>query len=196
MSKALLLLADGAEEMEAVIAADVLRRAGVEVTIAATGAEREVTASRGVRLLADALLADVSPADFDALVLPGGAGGARRLAADAGVLQLVRRFAAAQKTVAAVCAAPMVLKAAGVLGGVRVTSNPAVRGDLCAGTEERKDGRPVVCDDRVVEDGSFITSQGPGTTMEFALAIARRLAGAAAARQVAQGLVLPSGSGW
>jgi transcriptional regulator GlxA family with amidase domain len=89
-----------------------------------------------------------------------------------------------------------VLKAAGVLGGVRVTSHPAVRGDLCAGTEERKDGRPVVCDDRVVEDGAFITSQGPGTTMEFALAIARRLAGAAAARQVAQGLVLPSGSGW
>ena len=194
MSKALLLLAEGAEEMEAVIAADVLRRAGVEVTIAATGAGREVTASRGVRLVADALLAEVRPDDFDALVLPGGAGGAKRLAADKRVLEIVRRFAAAKKTVAAVCAAPLVLKAAGVLDGVRVTSHPAVRSDLHGKTEGLKDGRPAVCDDRVVEDGVFITSQGPGTTMEFALAIARRLVGEEAARKVAEGLILPLGT--
>ena len=199
MSKALVLLAEGAEEMEAVIAADVLRRAGVEVTIAAIGTVREVTASRGVRLVADVLLAEVRPVDYDALVLPGGAGGAKRLASDGRVLEIVRQFVAAQKTVAAVCAGPLVLQAAGVLSGVRATCHPGVREQFAGKTEERKDGRaetatgPRVCDDRVVEDGVFITSQGPGTSMEFALAIARRLVDEATARKVAEGLILPRG---
>ena len=185
MAKVLMVLADGVEEMEAVIVADVLRRAGLEVTLAATGRTCEVTASRGVRLVADMLLDAVQPSAFDALVIPGGANGVNRLKADPRVLDLIRERTAAHKLVAAVCAGPLVLQAAGVLHGVRVTSHPSVRQQL-AGV--------AVCDDRVVEDGLFITSQGPGTSMEFALAVVCRLVGAGTARTVAAGLILPAGS--
>ncbi len=185
MAKALMLLADGVEEMEAVIVADVLRRAGVEVTLASVGGTCEITASRGVRLVADTLLQAVQPERFDALVIPGGANGVNRLKADPRVLDLVRGWTAAHKPVAAVCAGPLVLQAAGVLNGTRVTSHPSVRQQL-AGI--------AVCDERVVEDGLFITSQGPGTSMEFALALACRLVGAGTARAVAAGLILPAGS--
>lgn len=184
MAKALMVLADGVEEMEAVIVADVLRRAGVDVTLAAIGTAREVTASRGVRLVADTLLDGVRPDEFDALVIPGGANGVKRLMADHRVLELARRSVAARKLVAAVCAGPLVLQAAGVLAGVRITSHPAVRSQLSG---------MLVCDERVVEDGLFITSQGPGTSIEFALTVARRLVGAETAQQVATGLVLPPG---
>lgn len=181
MVKALVLLAEGVEEMEAVIAIDVLRRAGVEAVTASTGATREVTASRGVRLIADALLDAVSPDEFSALVIPGGAGGSRRLAGDSRVLELVRLYAKAGKLIAAVCAGPLVLKAAGVLRNVRITCHPAVRDQF---------PEVQVCAERVVVDGQFITSQGPGTSMEFALAIARRLVGTEVAAKVAEGLVL------
>jgi protein deglycase len=184
MINALVLLAEGVEEMEAVIAIDVLRRAGVEVVTASTGMAREVTASRGVRLIADALLKDAHPTEFNALVIPGGAGGSRRLAGDARVMELVRLYVKAGKLVAAVCAGPLVLEAAGVLKGVRITCHPGVR-DQFPGVQ--------VCADRVVVDGNFITSQGPGTSMEFALAIARRLVGEEVAANVAEGLVLPDG---
>ena len=182
MLKALVLLAEGVEEMEAVIAIDVLRRCGVEVTAAAIGVTREVTASRGVRLLADAQLDEVIAEAFDVLVLPGGAGGARRLAADARVLELARQYARAGKLVAAVCAAPLVLEAAGLLRSVRFTCHPAVRDQFPS---------RQVSTERVVEDGNFITSQGPGTSMEFALSIARRLVDDAVAQKVAEGLILP-----
>jgi len=182
MVKALVLLAEGVEEMEAVIVIDVLRRCGVEVVAAATGMTREVTASRGVRLIADLLLKDVPPAGSDALVIPGGAGGARRLAGDPRVLELVRLYVQAGKLIAAVCAGPLVLKAAGALRGVRFTCHPSVR-DQFSGVQ--------VCADRVVVDGNFITSQGPGTSMEWALTIARRLVGDETADRTAEGLILP-----
>ncbi|MFZ4396107.1 MAG: DJ-1 family glyoxalase III [Kiritimatiellia bacterium] len=185
MSKALVLLAEGVEEMEAVIVIDVLRRTGVEVVSAATGPAIEVTASRGVRLIADALLSETSSADFDALLIPGGAGGSRLLARDPQVLGLIRSYVLAGKLVAAVCAGPLVLHAAGVLRGVRFTCHPAARAQL-PGVE--------IDSARVVADGNFITSQGPGTSMEFALAIARRLVGEKQAAQVAEGLLLPEGT--
>ena len=181
MVRVLVLLAEGVEEMEAVIAIDVLRRAGVEVVAAATGVTREVIASRGVRLIADGLLQETPPAAFDALVIPGGAGGSRRLASDPRVLALVREFVKADKLVAAVCAGPTVLNAAGVLTNAQFTCHPAVR-DQFSGMQ--------VCTDRVVVDGHFITSQGPGTSMEFALAIAKRLVGEKITGKVAEGLVL------
>jgi len=181
MSKALVLLAEGVEEMEAVIVIDVLRRAGVEVIGAATGEGLEVTASRGVRIVADARLDELSADGFDALIIPGGANGARRLAADARVLDLARAFVRQKKWVAAVCAGPLVLDAAGVLSGIRMTCHPSVR-----------QGFKNACNDSVVEDGRFITSQGPGTSMEFALAIARRLCGDKIADTVASGLILPA----
>jgi 4-methyl-5(b-hydroxyethyl)-thiazole monophosphate biosynthesis len=182
MHKALVLLAEGVEEMEAVIVMDVLRRAGVVVVAAATGPTREVVASRGVRLIADALLSELPAAPGAALVIPGGAGGAKRLAADQRVLELVRTYVRSGKLVAAICAGPLVLQAAGVLEGVRFTCHPAAC-ELFA-------GRPLAAE-RVVVDGTIITSQGPGTSMEFALSIARHLVSPATVAEVASGLILP-----
>lgn len=183
MASALIPLADGVEEMEAVIMIDTLRRAKWDVVAAAVDA-LEVKASRGVRLLADALWQDVSPADFDVLLIPGGAGGTAVLAKHAGVLEAVRVFAAAGRLVGAVCAGPLVLQAAGVLDGVRATCHPGVRGELA---------KARACDDRVVLDHRIVTSQAPGTTFEFALAVIEAIDGRPARDRVAAGLVLPPG---
>lgn len=180
MAKALVLLADGTEEMEAVITIDTLRRARWDV-VAAGVTGTTITASRGVKIVCDTTLEAVKHAPFDVLVLPGGAVGTQTMAGHAGVLSLVRTFMADGRTVAAICAAPLVLQAAGVLAGRRATCHPAVREDL---TETE----PL--HDRVVIDGKLITSQGPGTTFEFALAIIASIDGEAAAKSVKTGLVL------
>lgn len=174
--KALIPWADGVEEMEAVILTDVLRRAGWSVVTAGLK-PGPVSASRGVRLLPDAVWEETRPADFDALVLPGGALGTRNLAGHPGVLAAVREFDAARRTLAAVCAAPLVLQAAGILHtGRRITSHPAVRDQL----------REVEwVDERVVEDGHLVTSQGPGTCFEFALRLVARAEGARRAETLA-----------
>jgi 4-methyl-5(b-hydroxyethyl)-thiazole monophosphate biosynthesis len=123
--RVLLPLAEGVEEMEAVIVADVLRRAGARVDLKGLTAERLVKASRGVLLGHEGELS--GDEDADLIVLPGGSEGARRLASDRRVLDLLRRFEANGKWIAAVCAAPSVLVAAGVGRGRRMTSHPGVR---------------------------------------------------------------------
>jgi 4-methyl-5(b-hydroxyethyl)-thiazole monophosphate biosynthesis len=177
--RVLIPLADGVEELEAVTIIDVLRRGGIEVVSAALGEERAVHGSRGVTLLADALLASLDIDAFDALALPGGGKGTENLAADGRVVGAVQAFAAAGKFVAAVCAAPAVLAKAGVLKGRRATCYPACAEEL----GEAYDDAPVIA------DGNIITSQGPGTAMLFALVLVQHFAGDEAARGVADGLL-------
>ncbi|MFC1452287.1 DJ-1 family glyoxalase III [Verrucomicrobiota bacterium] len=190
MARVLLPLADGAEEMEAVIIIDVLRRARWEVVSAsvkdASGRDSDperlhVACSRGVRLIADSCWGELDIDSFDLLILPGGSEGTDALCADNRVLRAARFFAESQRLVAAVCAAPLVLQAAGVLRGRKATCHPAVRDRMAD---------PEISDDRVVVDGNIVTSQGPGTAMEFALAVIRLVEGPAAAETVASGLVL------
>jgi protein DJ-1 len=119
---------------------------------------------------------------FDALVLPGGAPGAKRLAESATVGQLLTEFERKGKLVAAICAAPTALQAHGVFSGRRLTSYPSFHAALAKHCK--------VEDARVVQDGNLITSQGPGTAFEFALAIVERLAGAEVAAQVKGPLLL------
>ncbi|MGQ9661636.1 MAG: DJ-1 family glyoxalase III [Kiritimatiellia bacterium] len=181
MARALIPLANGVEEMEAVIAVDVLRRACWEVTTAGiTGTV--VTASRGVKLVADSLWADVDPANFQVLVLPGGGDGTKALIADGRILETIRTFVASHRIVAAICAAPLVLEAAGVLRGRRTTCHPDVRAEIKTAT---------YCAARVVIDGKIVTSQGPGTAFEFVLALVSLLDGPRAAEKVAAAMVLP-----
>ncbi|MDA0577532.1 MAG: DJ-1/PfpI family protein [Verrucomicrobia bacterium] len=181
MIKALVPLAEGVEEMEAVIVVDTLRRAGWIVTTAAI-TPQPITASRGVRLLADTDWAAITPADYDVLVLPGGAGGTRHMIQSPAVQTAIRDFHAQAKFIAAICAAPLVLQAAGILAGKQVTCHPGVAGDLTATARSPN---------RVVVDGNLITSQGPGTAFEFALAILRHVSGPAAVETVTPGLILP-----
>ncbi len=182
MVNVLVPIANGSEEMEAVIIVDTLRRAGWEVTLAAVGADTAIAASRGVRIVADAPLADVASRVFDAVVLPGGAGGTAVFRRSTALLEILRSHARSGKLVAAICAAPLVLQDAGLLDGRAATCHPGVADEFTA-TVRRVE--------RVVEDGNLVTSQGPGTTIEFALTLIRRLAGPKAADRVADGLVTP-----
>jgi 4-methyl-5(b-hydroxyethyl)-thiazole monophosphate biosynthesis len=184
MIRVLIPLADGAEEMEAVILIDVLRRAQFEVTVAGLR-PGEVTASRGVRLVPDVSWDELDDRKFDLLMIPGGMEGTRRLMGDERVLARIRAMVETGQWVGAICAGPLVLQAAGVLTGRRVTCHPGVVDQLTATAR---------LPDRVVIDGRLMTSQGPGTTIEFALAAIRALAGEALAKRVAEGmLVFPAG---
>jgi 4-methyl-5(b-hydroxyethyl)-thiazole monophosphate biosynthesis len=179
--RAAVWLADGVEEMEAVIVLDVLRRGKVEVRGIALGDRREVRGSRGVELLADSGWDDAWLQGADVLVVPGGMGGMEALRGDVRVLDRLRRAASAGKWIAAVCAGPLVLARAGLLAGRNATCYPGLETEL-AGAKPSSE--------RVVVDGHVITSQGPGTAMEFAVAILRLLVGDAVADGVAKGLLL------
>jgi protein deglycase len=180
--RVLLPLAEGFEEIEAVAIVDVLRRGGVEVVVAGLGGRGAVRGAHGIDVAADADLGAVKAAAFDMVVLPGGTAGTERLANDPRVLNAVKELHAAGKPVAAICAAPTVLARAGVLSGARVTSYPSVRGNL---------GDAVVVDEpEVVESGTIVTSQGPGTAIEFALALVRRLVGERKATELREAMIV------
>lgn len=176
MKTALLLLADGFEEIEAVTIIDVLRRGEVAVTTASL-AGKHVRGSHDIAIESDALLDRLQVENFDALVLPGGPA-AKTLREEPRVQATIKAAAAAGKLVAAVCAAPTALEAAGVLRGKRATSYP---------------GNPLpsahFVEERVVEDGNIVTSRGPGTTMAFALKLVERLSGAEIAKKTAEKLL-------
>lgn len=176
MANALVLLAEGFEEIEAVTIVDVLRRAEVSVTMASL-AGKHVRGSHGIVLEADALLAEVDVDEFEALVLPGGPA-AKTLREDARAQATIRAAAAAGKLVAALCAAPTALEVAGVLKGKRATVYPGNQLPSAHHVEQP-----------VVEDGSIVTSRGPATAMAFALRVAERLSGSAVAQTVGQKLL-------
>lgn len=176
MATALVLLADGFEEIEAVTIIDVLRRGDVAVTTASL-AGKHVRGSHDISIEADTLLERVSVDDFDALVLPGGPA-AKTLREDERAQAAIRRAAARDKLVAAVCAAPTALEAAGVLKGKRATVYPGNEVPSATFVEQG-----------VVEDGRVITGRGPGLTMAFALKLVERLSGEQAAQQTAERLL-------
>ncbi len=175
-------LADGFEEIEFVTIVDVLRRAGLDVTVAGLHAG-PLTGSHGIAVTPDAALDALDLDAFTVVVLPGGQPGTRNLIADRRVLDLVRRLHAAGRRTAAICAAPTVLQAAGIVRGVHVTAHPSVRDELSSG------GALVVSDPRVVQSGPIVTSQGAGTAMEFALALVADLAGEKKASELASAML-------
>lgn len=177
MVRVLMPLAQGVEEMEAVILADVLRRAGATVQIKGLDEERIVQASRGVLLAHEGVLSGEE--DVDLIVLPGGGEGARRLGENERVKSLLRRQEAADRWIAAICAAPLVLAEAGVGAGKRITSHPSVRAAVEAHAGQYVE-ESVVCDPKIV------TGRGPGVAMEFALVLVGLLFGARKAAEVRQ----------
>ncbi len=182
LPRALVILAEGAEEAEAVIIVDVLRRAGIETVFAALDGDGVVQCSRKVRILTDSPLSAVT-GSFEVLILPGGAEGARRLCASEQVGERLRAHSGEGKLVAAICAAPLAFQAHHVFSGRSMTCHPSVASRIAMyGKLERA---------TVVEDGNLITSQGPGTSFHFALAIVRRVVGEPRAAEVERGLVLP-----
>ncbi|KAF0191896.1 MAG: 4-methyl-5(b-hydroxyethyl)-thiazole monophosphate biosynthesi [Gammaproteobacteria bacterium] len=181
MPRVLVPLAQGCEELEAVTIIDLLRRAGIDVVTAGLD-DQPVIASRGVRLLPDTTLDDALTQTFDMIALPGGGPGADHLHQDRRIRELLQRMAGQGKYTAAICAAPKVLAAAGLLDGRRATAYPGTLDALAA-------PGMTVASAAVVVDGKVITSRGPGTAMDFALVLIEQLSGKPLRDKVEAGLV-------
>ncbi len=179
MKKALVLFAEGSEELEAVSLINILRRGGIEVTVAGL-TPGPLRGSRGIVLLPDTTLDHMRSEDFDLVVLPGGQPGTDHLRADARVANLLQSMHRQGRYVAAICAAPSVLAQAGLLDGKRATGYPGTLDDFPAVQQQTT---------AIVEDGKLITSRGPGTAMDFALTLVERLAGKAKRDTVEAALV-------
>ena len=179
--KALVPIAHGCEEMEAVIIIDTLRRAEWDVTVAGLTAG-PIEASRGVKLVPDTAWDQINPDDYDILLLPGGFGGTEALIEHAGIQQALRDFNEKEKWVGSICAAALALHAAGILEGRKFTCYPGV------GAHLPPEVQPV--NEIVVVDGHLITSQGPGTAFEFALKIIDECGSPSLSQSVREGLLL------
>ena len=183
MKTALVPLADGFEDIEAVSIIDVLRRGGVQVVTAALGQDRLVRSAHGIRMEADALLSEAIEDEFDAIILPGGGEGTENLLACEPLAMRLQRQKSEGKYVCAICAAPTVLEAAQVLEDEDVTCYPS-----CAAKMGRR-----VQSVPVVADGQVITGQGPGSATLFALVVLMHLTDERTAHGVANGMVTELG---
>ena len=176
---ALVIVGDGVEEMEAVAPIDLLRRAGVTVTVASITKHRLVTGRNGIAIQADRLMEDVSD-PFDAIIIPGGPG-IKEVRAESKVIELLKEQARAGRLIAAICAAPTVLLDAGLLDGRRYTAHFGVADELPDITEDA----PVVI------DGNIVTSRGAGTALDFGLTLVELLCSDSTADEVASSICVP-----
>lgn len=180
MSRVLVPLAQGCEELEAITITDLLVRAGIDVTTAGLD-DQPVTASRGTRIIPDTTIDAVLDQSYDMIVLPGGLPGADHLRTHQSLQTMLKQHAQNNCYIGAICAAPKALAAAGLLDGKRATAYP--------GTLEALDLTATDIRSSAIEiDGSIITSRGPGTAMDFALTLIELLEGADRRRIVSEQL--------
>lgn len=173
-------LAEGFEEVEALTAVDVLRRAELDVrTVSVTG-QKQVKGTHGVGVEADILFEEADYTKCDMIVLPGGMPGSANLEAHEGLAMQIGNFADSGKKLAAICAAPMVFATCGILTGRKATIYPGME-------EWLKDAEPT--GENVTTDGNIITGKGPALAMEFALALVEAIKGKDAADEVADDLL-------
>jgi len=185
--RALVIIATGSEEIEAVTPIDTLRRAGVEVTVAGLTGSGGLIMSRNVIVGAEMSLKEAMAANevapFDAIILPGGLMGAEAFRDAVEIGELLKEQEKGGRLVAAICAAPIALHKHEVFVGKSLTSYPSKK-DVFA------DGKYNYKEDRVVIDGNLITSRGPGTSLEFSLAIAAYLVGQEKADEVGKAMLV------
>ena len=178
---ALVPIAQGVEEIEAVCIIDVLRRAEITVTVASVDT-LTVTASRGVSINADVLLSDVIDQEFDLIALPGGMGAAQAFRDCNILINKLRKQASSGKLYAAICASPeLALNTHGLIGKKRATCHPGVAAGLAK--------NPAI-KERVVTDGNLTTSRGPGTAIEFALSLVAQLCEENIATEIGKGMLI------
>ncbi|MEN4052498.1 MULTISPECIES: DJ-1 family glyoxalase III [Sulfurimonas] len=181
MNRVLVPLAAGFEEIEAVSIIDVLRRAEIEVLVAALNSNMLVKGTNGITIQADTEVKDVSVDTIDMIVLPGGWGGTYALADDKHVQSILREMDAKGKQIGAICAAPFALNKAGVLKE-NYTCYPSVEEQI---REEGYQGDKAM----VVEDANVMTSRGPATALCFALEIVKKLEGHEKYQALREGLL-------
>ena len=176
MPSAIVLLMDEFEEIEALSIIDILRRAGIETTTVGVGSNL-LKSAQGVKVYSDIRFLDLEGRKYDALILPGGRG-FRNLLENYAVINLVKDAYRAGKVIAAICGSPLVLEKAGILKDKRATIYPGM---------EKLISRPR--DGKVVIDENIITSKGPGTAIEFGLAIVEHMLGRIKADKIRAELV-------
>ena len=181
MSKVLVPLASGFEEIEAVSIIDVLRRAEIEVLVASLDDSLHVKGANNIIIQADLHVKDIIAEKLDMIVLPGGWDGTYALAEDENVQNLLRKMDEKGKNIGAICAAPFALNAAGVLKE-KYTCYPSVEEQI------KKEGY-MGDSAMVVEDANVMTSRGPGTALCFALAIVKKLKGEESYKALKEGLL-------
>ncbi|GMR30166.1 hypothetical protein PMAYCL1PPCAC_00361, partial [Pristionchus mayeri] len=181
--RALILLADGAEEMEVIITSDVLRRAGIEVTLGGLFGKEPITCARKARINPDAAVDVAVNEKHDVIILPGGQPGSDTLAKTAKVGDILRSQHSSGGYIAAICAAPIALAAHSIQKGATLTSYPGVRKRL-------EEAGYDYTEDRVVVDGKLITSRGPGTAFEFALKLVEILVSPKESKKIYEALLL------
>ena len=181
MKNIFVFLAEGFEEIEALTPVDVLRRAGLSVQTVSVMDEQVVAGAHGVPVLADKMFAEINPEDAEMILLPGGLPGATNLDAHEGLSRMILDFAAAEKPLAAICAAPLVLGNRGLLQGKKATCYP--------GFETYLQGAEYTAA-LVEKDGNIITGKGPGAAMEFAFAIVEKYCGIDKVNELKQGMMI------
>ncbi len=174
-------LAKGFEEIEAITIVDILRRAQLDAHFVSTTGETLVVGAHGIAIDANYLFEDINYKYCQMIVLPGGLEGSNGLKDHKGLCNELLKFASENKGIAAICAAPMVLGELGIVDGRKATIYP--------GMEDKLNGAKHVSDN-VVRDGNIITSKGPATAMEFALAIVEFFKGKEASQELSRGLLM------
>ncbi|MBO6108609.1 MAG: DJ-1/PfpI family protein [Eubacterium sp.] len=175
-----MLFADGFETVEALMTVDILRRGGVEVTMASIYDSLEVTSAQEITIKTDSMLKHVNIMEYDIIILPGGQPGTTNLGQSADVKLAVMAMNGVRKWVAAICAAPTVFGQYGILNGKKACCYP--------GLEESLTGAEVTYDN-VTIDGNIITSRGLGTALDFALAILEQLTSTAKSAMIRKSVV-------
>ncbi len=181
MKKTMILLANGYEEIEALTVVDFLRRAEISIDLVSIIGKLETVSAHGVHILADKLIEEINPNEYDAVITPGGLPGSNVLAGNEKVKSLLQSFYGENKLIASICASPLALEAAGIAEKVKGTCYPGFEGQVHFKEFIEKP---------VVKDGNVITSRGPATTSYFALAIIEELAGKETAEKVKNGTLM------
>ena len=179
MKTAAIFLTTGFEETEALTTVDILRRGGVEVTVVSLTGSQEVVSKNKIPVRTDAMFDAVKNENFDMLILPGGT---LAIKDHEGLQELVKKYHAENKLIAAICAAPAALGKAGILAGKTAVCYP--------GLEKHLTGAKI--GSNIVEtDGNITTAKGPAVTPFFALKLLEILEGKAMADEVAEGFLIP-----
>lgn len=180
MSNVCVFFGTGFEEIEALTVVDILRRQGMETKMVSVMEDKVVMGAHQIPVLTDALLGEIDFSEVDVIILPGGGGGTKQLEACEPLMKQVDAFAAAGKTICAICAAPSILGHRGILKGKKAIAYP--------GFEDQLEGAEVVYEP-AVRDGNIITGRGMGCSIQFALTVLEHLAGKEAAEEMAKKII-------
>lgn len=177
--KAYVFLADGFEEIEAIVPIDILRRADIEVVTISISTSNEVCGAHNIIVLADCLFSETEFSNNDLLLLPGGMPGTKNLDAHNGLKDLLRKQAEEGKKIAAICAAPSILGKMGLLEGKEAICYPGYEDQLQGAT---------LSENKIVKSGTIITAKGAGVAVEFALKLVEEFKGKATADRIAESI--------